>query len=76
MDQTRKKDACMVLATLVRTGRLYSLTGSGRTLLNNRSHTQTVTLLPERRSLLVEVSSEEIQNQILGSQQIECAGTL
>ena len=33
-------------------------------------------LLAERTPRVVEVSSEEIQNQILGSQQIECAGIL
>jgi hypothetical protein len=65
----------MVPATLVRTGRLYSLTGSGRRLLSNFSHTLTAALL-ERRSLVVEVSSEGVQNQILGSQQIECFGIL
>jgi hypothetical protein len=45
------------------------LTGSGRILLSDRQE-----LLAERTPRVVEVSSEEIQNQILGSQQIECTG--
>jgi hypothetical protein len=65
----------MVPATLVRTGRLYSLTGSGRTLLSNFSHTLTAALQKEDR-LSSRFPAKGVQNQILGSHQIECFGIL
>jgi hypothetical protein len=65
----------MVPATLVRTGRLYSLTGFGRKLLTTRSHTQTVPLLPERRALSSRFPARRFRIRFLFPAD-ECAGIL